>query len=421
MHFTFVTDELPEAGLAGHLALNHAIISWLRTAGHQVTIILVRPRLRWPVQRYILAAVTGPGIRLWQNRVIAARPRDAGRIVLKRLLAALPVTTCAALRRLRPGSSPGSNNARADAVLGAFITREQSRGCAANIARLAPDAVLVDTIFRAAVLRESALQGLNSLIIAHDVFFLRHRALTAAGYKVLPRDLPREMEASLLSSANVIAAIQPEEASLIRAMCPGKTVCVTPMPALPHPRPAGILRLPGRLVFVGSAALPNLDGLRWFLADIWPRLRIWLGSITLDLVGDCGAALSHLPPGVARLGRVENLSGILHRSALAISPLRVGSGLKIKMLDYARHGLLTIATPASLQGFAASRTAPFIAAANASTFTSAIAANLQTSAYADEQRALDYIAANYSFERCFSGLSIALKLPATTLQEPKLA
>lgn len=417
MKFAFITDELPAAGLAGHLALNLAIISWLQSAGHQVTIILVRPRLRWPVERYNLAPVAGPGIRLWRKRVIAGRPPDAARILLKRLFAALPVTAGAALRRF----ARSSTNAAADAVLGAFTTPEQCDGCAASIAKLAPDAVLIDTIFRAPVLRETALQGINSVIIAHDVFFLRHRALAAAGYNVLPRALPREMEAALLSSANVIAAIQPEEAALIRTMCPNKTVCITPMPAIPCPRPPGILRLPSRLVFVGSASLPNLDGLRWFFADIWPRLRIWLGSITLDLVGDCGAALSRLPPGVTRLGRVENLSGILHRSALAIAPLRMGSGLKIKMLDYARHGLITIATPASLQGFAASRTAPFIAATNAGAFSAAIAANLQASANIDEQRALDYIASNYSFERCFSGLASALKIPSTTLQEPKLA
>jgi hypothetical protein len=408
LHFAFVTDELPRPGLAGHLALNHAIIRWLRDAGHDVTIFLVRPRLRLPVERYELAPVAGPGICLWGDRIIAVHPRDATAILVKYAIGLLPNAAREALRRFGQTQKYG----KADTILGSFITPRQSRWCAVRIAKLAPDAVLVDTIFRAPILLESELHGLNSIIIAHAVFFLRHRALVSAGYAVRPALLIRHIESALLNNANTIAAIQPAKAAVIRSMCPDRQVCTTPMPAVPCVRPVETAKLPDHLVFVGSASLPNLDGLRWFFSEVWPRLRTWRVTITLDLVGDCGAAFAQAPPGVTRLGRVKNLSGILHRSALAISPLRVGSGLKIKLLDYARHGLVTVATPESLHGVAAGPNAPFIAASDAVAFASVIAEKLQYADNVGEQQALDYIATHYSFETSFSGLTTALRLPA---------
>jgi hypothetical protein len=411
MRFAFVTDELPRPGLAGHLAFNHAVIEWLRGSGHEVTVLLVRPRLRLPVERYDVA-VDGPRLLAWGGRVVAASPADAARILARYVAGRLPGWLGAVLRRRGRAARYGA----VDTVLGAFMTGAEQRWVAARIARLKPDTVLIDTIFRAGVLAAPQLAGVNSVIIAHDVFHLRHRALVAAGYRVHPAALTREMEAGLLNLARGIAAIQPEEARLIEAMCPARVVCTAPMPAIPCPRPMGVERLADRLVFVGSDSLPNLDGLRWFLADVWPRLRTWRTTVTLDIAGDCAAAITDLPEGVNRVGRVKDLGAILHRASLAIAPLRVGSGLKIKVLDYARHGLMTVATPASLQGFAPDKDAPFIAAADAVSFTVAIAGRLRLGKpFADERRALDYVARHYGLDSSFAALATAAGLQSSAV------
>ena len=159
-----------------------------------------------------------------------------------------------------------------DEVIGAFITQPQSAWCAARIRKIVQDAILVDTIFRAPLLREPGLAHFNSLIGAPDLFHLRHQAMLAAGYAIYPPELPREMEAALLSTAKAIAAIQPEEAAEIALMCPRQTVCIaTPARlALPATRgakktfaPAGLCRQRyaaesrwAALVFCGNLA-PN--------------------------------------------------------------------------------------------------------------------------------------------------------------------
>ncbi len=364
--------------------------------------MLTGARLAAGVQRYRLAPVLGPKLITWRGYVMA---RNFTMSLARSITALAPAPMRGSLqRRLRRA---GYGNA--DAVLGSFISKSDMDWCAARIARLQPAAILIDTIFRAPLLRAPELASTTAVIIAHDVFHRRHRALSSAGYRVYPAALSAADEAGLLTLAGTVAAIQPEEAALIAAMCPEVNTITAPMPAMLAPRGGRVAKLPDRLVFVGSASLPNLDGLRWFFAEVWPRLRAWRPTITLDLIGDCGAAIADLPPGVTRLGRCKDLTARLHGAALAISPLRAGSGLKIKMLDYARHGLMTVATPVSLAGFAADAQTPFIEAPDAVAFASAVADYLQPNTE-HEARALNYIGKHYSVARCFAPLAAALQI-----------
>ena len=391
----FITDELPKPGAAGHLALNHAIISWLRDEGHYITIILTGTRLAAPFQRYELAGICGPHV-LAIGTFTVATPRTVGKILFKTLIRYLPASLTPGLRRIRYQS---------DAVLGRFLDPAELRWCVRAIGKLNPEAVLIDTIFRAPVLAASELAGLNRILITHDVFHRRAEALEATGYRVQPKGLTRQVETQLLEHATHIAAIQPDEAELLREMCPQANVFTAPMPALPCPPTSGVKKIAGRLVFIGSATLPNLDGLRWFFREVWPGLRGH--GITLDLIGDCGLALRRLPPGVSALGRVLDLAPVLHRAGIAISPLRAGSGLKIKLLDYARHGLFTVATPPSLQGFTTDPASPFIVAGSAAMFIEAILSHIAVPQ--PPQAALAYVSRHYDTKNAFAGLSTALK------------
>jgi succinoglycan biosynthesis protein ExoO len=387
MRYAFITDELPRPGFAGHLAMNFAVVSWLRDLGHEVVVVLVGARLALPVVRYGVATVVGPRVRGVAGLVVAGSP-----------LAVSDVAARAVLRRLRV-RRPG-----ADAVLGRFMTAAEVRWCADYVLRTRPDAVLVDTIFRAGVLAVAGMAAFNSVVVAHDVFFRRHAALASAGYRVQPVVLSQDDEAAWLCGARHIAAIQPEEAGILAGMCPAQNVFVAPMPALPCPPPSGVLP-PGRVVFMGSASLPNLDGLRWFFDEVWPLLPA--GRVALDLVGDCGAALRSVPAGVRRRGRVADIAPVLHGAALAVAPLRVGSGLKIKILDYARHGLHTIVTPASLAGFAPDAAAPFTVAADAAGFAAAILQHVDRPPAPG--LACDYIGRHYGVAASFAALRLALR------------
>jgi succinoglycan biosynthesis protein ExoO len=195
-------------------------------------------------------------------------------------------------------------------------------------------------------------------------------------------------------------------------MCPEVNVFTASMPALPCPPPRTARRISGRLVFVGSSSLPNLDGLRWFLGEIWPLLASH--GLSLDIIGDCGSALRRLPAGVHVRGRVQDLAPHLHRAALAIAPLRAGSGLKLKLLDYARHGLTTVVTPPAVAGFEAGARSPFIVAGSAVMFAEAVRRLAHNPP--PPEGPLGYCSRFYGQEASFAGLAAALRHDGQPLQ-----
>lgn len=99
MRFAFVTDELPVQGVAGHLAFNAAIIEWLVASGHEVVILLLRPRFRLPVVRYGMVQVVGPEVIGWRGYLVSVQPAEVARIMARYLAGGLAVALGNFLRR----------------------------------------------------------------------------------------------------------------------------------------------------------------------------------------------------------------------------------------------------------------------------------------------------------------------------------
>ena len=91
----------------------------------------------------------------------------------------------------------------------------------------------------------------------------------------------------------------------------------------------------------------------------------------LILVGTALAAQGHWP-GVALLGRVADLAPLYARADIVISPLRAGSGLKIKLVEALAAGKAIIASPATLQGVEATTRDAVMVAETAAEFLAAI-------------------------------------------------
>ncbi len=122
------------------------------------------------------------------------------------------------------------------------------------------------------------------------------------------------------------------------------TAYFTPQPVSPHRR---------NLVFVGSLDwLPNVDGIRWFVRAVWPRLQARDPALHLWIVG------KNPPPAVARLagsavtvtGFVPDIRTYVRQGGLFIVPLRIGSGLRIKILEALAQGIPVVTTRVGAAG-----------------------------------------------------------------------
>jgi succinoglycan biosynthesis protein ExoO len=185
----------------------------------------------------------------------------------------------------------------------------------------------------------------------HDLISSRAASFAGLGIADGMAVLGVPQEAALLAQAGLIIAIQPEEAAAVRGLLPaGPAVITVPMAMAP-----AAAAQPGEghgLLFVGSGTAPNVDAMLWFLDEIWPLIRARRADATLTLAGMvCGklGAAAHRP-GVRVLGRVADLAPLYRRADVIISPLRAGSGLKIKLIEALAHGKAVVATSRTAQG-----------------------------------------------------------------------
>ncbi len=104
-----------------------------------------------------------------------------------------------------------------------------------------------------------------------------------------------------------------------------------------------------RILFFGTLSWdPNLEGLVWFLREIWPPLKARHAQLELDICGKGASSvfvsLLKRMDGVNYHGFVDDLEPFFQNSRLSIAPLNYGSGMKIKVVESLYRGLPCVTT-----------------------------------------------------------------------------
>jgi GT2 family glycosyltransferase len=112
------------------------------------------------------------------------------------------------------------------------------------------------------------------------------------------------------------------------------------------------------LLFAGPFRYPpNLEGIRRFLAHVFPRLRDCLPDLELTVLGgnDAIAITSDDPlfrqAGVKVVNSVGNISTWLERCALTINPLTGTRGSSVKLIESLAAGRVCVSTSDGARGF----------------------------------------------------------------------
>jgi glycosyltransferase involved in cell wall biosynthesis len=108
------------------------------------------------------------------------------------------------------------------------------------------------------------------------------------------------------------------------------------------------------LVFIGSFNwLPNIDGAQWFCREVLPRVRREVPSAIVHLVGREPerrvVELSDIP-GVETHFDVPTVRPFLESARVALVPLRMGSGTRLKALEAMAAGRPVAGTSVGLEG-----------------------------------------------------------------------
>jgi glycosyltransferase involved in cell wall biosynthesis len=111
------------------------------------------------------------------------------------------------------------------------------------------------------------------------------------------------------------------------------------------------------LVFTGKMDYrPNIDAVLWFAETVWPRLAVRHPGLTWAIVGQKPhprlESIGQLP-GVRLTGRVERIQPYLAGATVYVSPLRIGSGTRLKLLEAMAAGLPIVSTSVGAEGLGA--------------------------------------------------------------------
>src|SRR3954469_9301163 len=168
------------------------------------------------------------------------------------------------------------------------------------------------------------------------------------------------------------------------------------------------------LVFVGFMDwMPNIDGMRWFLADVFPLIRRQKPDCRLAIVGRNppqalldAAKDSH----ITVTGTVPDVRPFLWQSAISVVPLRVGGGTRLKIFEAMAAGTPVVSTTIGAEGLPVNHGKTIQIADTAQQFAEeclnllAVPESRQTTA----QQAMKLVVENYSWEQVTKGFERTL-------------
>ena len=107
------------------------------------------------------------------------------------------------------------------------------------------------------------------------------------------------------------------------------------------------------VVFTGSMDWEaNVDGIRFYIDEVWPRVRTQLPNAQLRVVGRHPPAslTQRNVPGVTFTGFVDDVRDHVRDAHVFVIPLRVGGGTRIKAFEAMAMGLPVVSTTIGIEG-----------------------------------------------------------------------
>jgi glycosyltransferase involved in cell wall biosynthesis len=174
----------------------------------------------------------------------------------------------------------------------------------------------------------------------------------------LEQRLVAHSEARVVEHFDRAILVSEKEAALLRQRCGASTDRVTSIPPLISRRFARPRDYRGdpEFIFLGLLSLPhNDDGLRTFLAEVWPRVLAAQPKARLRVVGRdprclLSNAVAKYADSVSLEGYVQDLGEVLSRTAAMVNPLRFGSGVKLKVIEALGGGVPVVSTGLGAEG-----------------------------------------------------------------------
>jgi glycosyltransferase involved in cell wall biosynthesis len=203
-------------------------------------------------------------------------------------------------------------------------------------------------------------QQCKKVFVHHELRFIRNEIEVGLFKNVQLSDTmllqkKKEEELAALSAYDAVVTLTDIDRDILKEYLPEKKLftspAITQTVALEH--------LPFKpvkdIVFVGNSNhFPNVDGMVWFCSEIVPILKEKGVQVpTIYATGNWDARnkkiLTELCPEVAFPGFIDDLQSFLN-GKLSIVPIRIGSGMRMKLIDTACAAAPIVTTSKGCEG-----------------------------------------------------------------------
>ncbi len=140
---------------------------------------------------------------------------------------------------------------------------------------------------------------------------------------------------------------------------------------------AGIASNGPVLAFVGAMDYyPNVNGARWFVQNVYPRIQQSYPNTKFYIVGSRPSSavrrLAQTHPGVEVTGYVSDVRTYLSAADVCVVPLHIARGVQNKVLEAMAMGKALVCTPQAIEGIHAKPGKDVLTASDADAFAGAV-------------------------------------------------
>ncbi len=234
--------------------------------------------------------------------------------------------------------------------------------------------------------------SLPSVLFQHNVEseIWRRHAATADNpakrmmYRMEFRKMFRYEHATVCKFHHVIAVSENDRAFMTQWV-DGDRVTVVPTGVdlaeyRPHPAASQAKPLPASaplITFVGAMDWePNVDGVEYFCAEIWPTIKAEVPQARFRIVGRNPdrrvRKWASIDASIEVTGQVPSVVEHLHQSAVVIVPLRIGGGTRLKIYEAMAAGKAVVSTTVGAEGLDVQHGRDILLADDARSFARAV-------------------------------------------------
>ncbi len=164
----------------------------------------------------------------------------------------------------------------------------------------------------------------------------------------------RTYELSMLNEVSGIAAISEEDKKRILALGIQKKIKTIPFGVDLNDYPVNSGE-PAEMALFHLGAMdwgPNLEGILWFLNQIWPKIHERYPTLKMYLAGrNMSSEISKTSyPNVAMVGEVEDAIKFMQSKAIMVVPLLSAGGIRVKIIEGLALGKAVLSTTLGAEG-----------------------------------------------------------------------